>query len=128
MPIPSQMPKAVNQCSLGICSELIPKWGSNPFVSFFRIGKGSAVILPFPSEHYSFLFSSVGLLCFICVGTILLLLKLFAFKFSRKRFFRATTFCPRLFVLKKCFATTGVRTQEDYCPLVLKSNALTTRP
>ena len=26
------------------------------------------------------------------------------------------------------FATTGVRTQEDCCPLELKSNALTTRP
>ena len=30
--------------------------------------------------------------------------------------------------MQKYFATTGVRTQEDFCPLDLKSNALTTRP
>ena len=127
MPIPRQMPEAVYHGSFGICSESITKWGSKPFVSFFCICKASTVIFSLP-QHYLFLFSSVGLLCFFCIGTILLLLNLFAFIFSRKPFFRATTFSARFCVLNKSFATTGVRTQEDYCPLDLKSNALTTRP
>ena len=128
IPIPGQMPKAFNQCSLRICSESIPKWGSKPFVSFFWNIQISTVIFTFFFLNNIYFFSSAGLPCFICVGTILLLLKLFAFIFSRKRFLRATTFSPRFFLLNKSSATTGIGTQEDCCPLDLQSNGLTTRP
>ena len=96
----------------------------NNIYSLFRV-KG---LFSFFECRYFFLFSSAGLPCLICVGAILLLLKLFAFLFSRKRFFGATTFSPRFCVLNKNFATTGVRTQEDYFSFYLMSNALTIRP
>ena len=51
MPIPRQMLEAVYHGSFRICSESIPKWGSNPFVSFLCICKASTVIfsLSFPT-------------------------------------------------------------------------------
>ena len=125
MPIPSEIPKAVNQYSLRTCSELIPKsggGGGNPFVSFFRIGKVSSVFLPVPSEHYLFLFSTEGTFSFSAVKAVRIRI------LAQTFFFGLPHFCPRFFVLYKCFATAGVRSQEDYCLFDLKSNALTTRP
>ena len=41
MPILSQMPKAINQCSLGICSEPISRWGATHLCLFFCLCKAS---------------------------------------------------------------------------------------
>ena len=128
MPIPTQMPKAINQCSLTICSESIPKWGSNPFVSFFCICKASTVIFTLFLLNITYSFFERRSPLFHLRWHDSLLLNLFAFIFSRNRLFWASTFSPWFCVLNKSFFTTGVRTQEDYCPLDLKSIALTTRP
>ena len=47
MPILSQMPEAINQCSLGICSEPISRWGATHLFLFFVYVKLQPVFLPF---------------------------------------------------------------------------------
>ena len=99
MPILSQMPKAINQCSLRICNEPISKWGSNPFVSIFCICKASTVIFTLFLLNITYSFFERRSPLFHLRWHDSLLLNLFAFIFSRKRFFWASTFSPWFRVL-----------------------------
>ena len=98
MPIPSQMPKAFNQCSLRIRGESVPKWASNHFVSFFCICESSTVIFTL------FILNSFLFFCMECMSPLFLLRwhDSFAVKAVRIQILAQTTFQATIFCLQFC--------------------------